>query len=163
MQRDTNDAVNYGYRFDIKSERVAETEPTEKYGSWEKQCFNRPPEILVKTHQYPDIVSELDLESGTEAYVVWAEWSYGDSFGFALTCGHEVFGVFEYKVFAEQLVKFLSERTGDCGMFSPNPVDSEICTCSTGDGQVFNIPVLPWTGYFERLEEVHIEKVVVVG
>lgn len=153
-------ATNYiGYKFKIESIATEVQSQEVQYGTWEEVWHNYASSFATKVDTNPDIASVLDLQSGTVAYVVWAEWTYGDSFGEAIKGSCDVFGIFEYEVFAQELVDHLENRTTNCGMFAPNEEDSDVCKCVTGDGQQFNYRHLPWVGYFERLESVEIQKV----
>ena len=151
----------HGYRFDIDSELIESMVAITEYGSWKEEWINRASPIVTKDQKNPDIASELDLSVGSTAYVVWAEWSYGDSFGEAVRGSAEAFGIFEHEVFAQQFVDYLNSRRQNCGMFTGLAEDSQVCVFESGDGQVFQLKYLPWVGYFDNLEQLHIEHVTV--
>ena len=151
----------YGYRFEIGSELIESMVATTEYGQWKEEWVHRVSSVVTKDHQNPDIASILDIPTGAEAYVVWAEWSYGDSFGEAYRGSAEAFGIFEHEVFAQQFVDYLNSRRQNCGMFTGLEQDSDVCVFNSGDGQIFKLNHLPWIGYFDHLEELHVERVIV--
>lgn len=121
------------------------------YGSWEESYSNSFSK-LKKVSEYPDVVTSLDINVGDGVFVVWAQYSTGDSFGTSY-CGEvETIGVFkEYHCACELAAAIeLSDKN-----------ESSSVKVTTSDGQVFEY-YTPWSGYSENLVSVEIEHTVVL-
>ncbi len=94
----------FGYKVDIGQRCENEIESNEEFGSWERSYSNWF-EKISKTKDVPDVVSDFDIQPGETCYVVWVEYSSGDSFGMAENENVEAVGVFKDKECAIQLEK----------------------------------------------------------
>jgi hypothetical protein len=146
-----------GYKVEINQRCVGHSPAAERYGSWSKSFENTFKRIrLSGDSEIPDVVSTVNLVPGDEVFVVWYEYSSGDSFGRSDKEYYEVAGVFENQNTASELAKAIEE-------FKPDPDIHDWDTkykfvCDTSDGQRFEIGRVPWAGYFERLAGVHVEE-----
>lgn len=151
----------FGYKVDIGQECEKDIEADEEFGSWERSYSNWF-EKISKTKGVPDVVSDFDIQPGETCYVVWVEYSSGNSFGTAENENVEVVGVFKDKECAKQLEKAIEEqnqayRQGDFA-FGESWEDKNKFYCKTSDGQEFQYGFCPWYGYFEVLENVYVEE-----
>ena len=136
----------FGYKVEINSICTESYRSEEEWGSWSSQYSNYF-EDVTKTDTYPDITSSLDIKEGELCFVVWAEWSSGDSFGTAHDGNAEALAIFtDVKSAKEFQEKVLNSEEYSVKFTTP-------------DGQVHNV-CCPWTGYFEELTEIHIEQTV---
>lgn len=154
----------YGYSFPIESFLETFFREPEEFGSWEEQYINTPPNKIRKTEDNPDVVSSIDFKCGSMVYVVWAEWTCGDSFGYSSGGGKEAFGVFNDHETAIELATWLENREDCCFILSSDRdslTDEERAksTFKTSDGQEFFIPFIEWVGYFESLDRMHVDLV----
>lgn len=145
-------APHFGYTVQIKRRCDHQHRSEEEYGSWSSSFTNTIDRLVKKVDEYPDVTSTLDLPPGTNALVVWAEWSSGDSFGNGIRSNAEAFGIFTDMNSAVELRDAL---------YANNMTSEDACTVLTSDGQTFRSTYLPWSGYFERLENVNIDVVTV--
>ncbi len=127
--------TQYGYKVVINSRELNRVDPDEPYGRWSVECENSISRVH-KTLEYPDVASADDIAPGEDAFLVWAEWSSGDSFGSGTRNHAEPFGIFAKY---EDAQKFHDELSGK---------------------KEYDYSV-PWTGYFESLDDLHIDKVMV--
>lgn len=135
---------------------------SKEYGSWSetwdnKFCFVE----VVETVTHNTIKSKLDIKPGEEAIVVWIEWSSGDSFGYADNKYVEPIAVFKDVSSAEQLKEKILEHV-QIYQEEGNFEKAYHLKLTTNDGQTFD-EYCDWIGYFERLEEVHIEHTIMKG
>lgn len=157
----------YGYLVPIKVTLIEKKYSKKEWGPW-KEVYDVELEsnVVKKIDKLPDedsfeVVSELDLPSGSEAWIVWIVWSSGDSFGWAENRHAEVLAIFDHEWYANAFADYV--RNGDYesnnsflgGTGKPFTFQSE-------DGQEFKYDYIPWDGYFESLEAVHVDKVKVV-
>ena len=117
--------------------------------SWSKSCSNALQMVSVEDN-YPDVVSTVAPQD--VAYIVWAEWSTGDSFGHGYCTEAEAFGVFNCHDSAKELAKELRRIAKE---------DIEELDFTTQDGQEFKQGWVAFAGYFEKLENVYVEPVTV--
>ena len=142
----------YGYEVKFERDCVDSRNPREQYSSWYKEYKNTF-QSISRTREAPDVVSSLVLNAGDACFLVWAEYSDGDSFGNSVRSGVEAFGVFRSYMAANELKDFLEK------------VDEEqwyekALELLTSDGQEFSISI-PWADYFSELNEVHVTETTV--
>lgn len=142
----------FGYKVEIEQYCDHHERDEEQYGSWSASYSNSINSVVQKTNDYPDVVSTLDIEPGTKALVVWAVWSTGDSFGRARGSQSEAIGIFTDMASAVQFREALDAHEKQGGTVK----------LTTSDGQEFEFGYMPWFGYFESLDSVHIDVVTVV-
>lgn len=115
---------------------------------YQEEVYANTLEGVTITKEYPDIVTTLAVGAGDTVYVVWAEWSAGDSFGIDIKRYYETFGVFRDMASARQLDQALQQR--------------KLKTVDTDDGQHFRLPVpRPWGGFYDRFENIHIHETTI--
>ncbi len=146
--KNTNNSPVFGYNVEIYSYCTNSESSDEEWGSWSSDHTNifksaKP----VKKTDLVDVNSSLDIKSGETAYIVWVEYSTGDSFGCANRGSIEVVGIFQDQDSAQQFKKYLEKSK-----------DKAELDLTTDDGQSFHCNWAPWAGYFEYLDEVYIEE-----
>lgn len=147
----------FGYSCNIEHELTHQSRGKGKYADWKKEYSNRLKSV-EPTNEYPDVTAPFELNAGDTAYVVWCEWNEGDSFGNAVNGGTEVVGIFKDKDAAVECAKWIDED--DQGYHDNNPACTKPRGFVTSDGQVFKFEgYCPWSGYFERLQKVHVQMV----
>ena len=153
----------FGYKVDIGQRCENVIEPDEEYGSWER-TFSNWFEKISKTKDVPDAVCDFDIQTGQTCYVVWVEYSSGDSFGMAENEGVEVVGVFKDKACAKELEKAIEEHNRKYlrSEFEQGTswFDKNKFYFKTSDGQEFQYGFCPWYGYFESLSNIYVEEAV---
>lgn len=145
-----------GYGVEIRQRCVESYHSPEQYGEWRESYDNTLVGIARKGVECPDVVSDLNIPVGEDAWVVWIEWSSGDSFGWGNNSYTDVIGIFRKQDYdsAESLKRQIENHgEGEKYNFSYK--------FETPDGQKFEGHA-SWVGYFDRLSGVHIEKVTVV-
>lgn len=138
----------FGYKVEINSYCDVNERSDEEWGEWRKE-FSNDFGYIIKTNKYPDIVSSLDIPSGTECFVVWAEWSDGDSFGRSVRGNTEALGIFLDVSVAKEFIDVLYQKHEEY-----EPVEF-----LTSDGQSHKINK-GWDGYFESLDDLNISNTV---
>lgn len=146
------------FKVDIKSYCTNSYREPEEYGDWGEEYDNSLASISLGDFEYPDVLSSLDFSKTAEVYVVWVEYSYGDSFGRADGAGTEVVGVFKDADSAYELEKAIeNDRPDSRGWDDENKYRLHV---QTSDGQVFNFYTGSWHDYFGGLDHVHVDKKV---
>lgn len=147
----------YGYGVEIHQTCIESYRSPEQYGDWRESYDNRCGDVVRRDAQYPDVVSIYDIPAGEDAWVVWAEYSSGDSFGHSTRGYTEVIGIFRKQDYdsAESLQRSIeiANREHD------RRRDSNGYRFETPDGQVFESGFAPWYGYFDSLDSVNIDRV----
>lgn len=133
----------YFYDIRIDSRCVHSEHSSKECGHWSETWDNSFGYIRQSQYEY-GFPSTLKFERGEEVIVVWAVWSSGNSFGNASGSGREVFGLFKDPKSARQLQEKLESITEYRETFI------------TKDKQIHDL-YIPWSGYFESLDCVHIE------
>ena len=152
-----SDVKYYGYGVEVISRCTDSYRSPEQYGEWRESWDNHLKGIARAGVEHPDVVSIHDIARGEDAWVVWVEYSSGDSFGCADRGYTDVIGIFRKADYAaaEELQRGLEVTS----KYDYNRHDYKI---ETSDGQVFESGFASWTGYFDSLDTVHIERVTVV-
>lgn len=167
-----NDALRlkpqFGYNVKIDSYCDYSEREDVEYGDWSESYTNSFDGVVKKTDQYPDVTSIFDIQPGTKVWVAWAEWSSGDSFGRADNGYTEVLGIFLDKYAAEELRTHIINggNQGEADRQNPGKRKKKVKNpegygIRTSDGQWFESGFAPWSGYFERLTDIHIESATV--
>lgn len=148
----------FGYEVDIETDCDRDVR---QYGEskwdyeWSADCSNYFRAIYKDGS---DIASALDIPVGTPCFVVWVEYSTGDSFGHGYRDQHSVIAVFTDKQSAEMLEKEILKNAKDYRTVgSPKAYSFKL---TTPDGQELEVHE-SWNGYFESLDEVHVESTVI--
>ena len=135
---------HHGYRVDIETTLISDD--CESDGCWYAVYQNRFNSV-TKTNGVSDITSTIVINPGEECYVVWAEWSSGDSFGTGDNSSTEALAIFTDKKSADIFVKVL-ENTREYSKKIITP-DKQSHSVQCG-----------WVGYFESLTAIHIESTI---
>ena len=150
----------YGYKVTINKtiiESVKEVMNDEwihsDYSDWSEVCSNKFDKIR-REDEFPDISSPFDIHESEVLHLVWVEYTEGNSFGSSVRGASEAIGLFKSIHPARELAKAIKDHPDDHDDWQPKKF-----YCKTKDGQVFSHSHPSWTGFFEKLEEVHIEKI----
>jgi len=147
----------HSYKVEISSRCTHSHREPEEYGSWKKAFDNSLGSVKrTSKNQYGDVLSKHDLKKGDDAFVVWIEYSTGDSFGRADRGSTMAIGIFTdikaARVLATKIKDFDRDVNTSAG-------DKFKYGFKTPDGQFFECGYAPWLGYFEHLDEVHVDVV----
>ena len=134
----------YGYKININRYCDESHESEEQYGDW-SSSYSNSFDSVKQISKYPDLVSVEKLKIGDSVFVVWCEWSSGDSFGNSYCGNTEGVAIFSKEEDALGLSDAIYKKRKDF---------------KASTGQVFGFIGAPWSGYFEKLEEVHISSAV---
>ena len=139
----------YGYDITISSHCDRSHREEEQFGSWEEIHSNSFKGI--DKSQSPDANCIHDIQVGEVAYVVWVEYSSGDSFGHS-EGNYEIIAVLKDFNEAENLAKAIRAHE-----------DSEEYEFlwTSSDGQQVFYGFAPWSGYFEHISDIHVESAIV--
>lgn len=147
----------FGYRVHIQSYLDYSERSEEPYGSWGKRHSNTF-DSIEKNDKYPDVVSPLDLTQ-KEGYLVWVEWSSGDSFGNNHRGHTEAIAIVKTQQTAEKLAHALKSWEDPSSKYSIYDKRSKQTFKFRTTDQTIELKSIPWHGYFESLDSVFIEKV----
>lgn len=153
------EAKHYGYSIKIESRCTHDEREDKQWGSWSTEYDNSIARNGEKTDEYPDVASIHDIAPGSHALVVWVEWSTGDSFGHGKRTGTEILGLFKDAASAKSLKEQLEKDYMSYTNYSRSKPHEY--NYKTPDGQVFTSKFAPWSGYFESLDSVNMDSVVI--
>lgn len=144
------------YKVELEEHTNSYESAQELYGEWSSSSgwyFRKITKVKDIEKSYADITSELDIDPGEIVNVVWLEYSTGDSFGHAYkgkACAVAIFKADSYEA-TEDFVKHINKQqyNSDSEYMYQNVYEAL-------DGQKIHF-YSEWSGYFETLEEVHIE------
>lgn len=135
-------------KFEVKIDQrvISSYRSPEQFGEWNEEYSNSLDGVYSDA-KYSNVIYKDDFKKGDKVYVVWVEYSYGDSFGWGERNATEPVALLKTKELGEELKKKI-ESTKD--KFSYN--------VELSDGKEYEVHAA-WEGYFERLEEVHVDLV----
>ena len=144
--------VKTGYHVVINSHCDDSEYSEEQYGDWSESWSHYFGSIHLLAHgQYSDVNSDHAFNIDDHVYVVWLEYSSGDSFGWANSKYTQVVGVLKTQEAADEFEAWINHTSGEKG-------DGNIFESS--DGQTIEV-YRSWEGYFENLEAVHIQSTLI--
>lgn len=129
-------------------------DPNERWDADDTDTFNSIEGIKIVTNEkcHYDLDTEFDVKAGREYYLVYAEYTTGDSFGSAS-------GLIDFI----QLYRTLAKAKVCIATLTAKPID-DTCQYSadivTESGKVLTYGK-PWIGYFESLDNLDIAYVMV--
>lgn len=157
-QNNTHNQVGYLCEFD-KRITYYHSEG-EGDSSYQQEVFSNKYIHIQICSKFPNITSIHSFEKGDKAYLVWIEYSTGNSFGSSSRA--EVLPIALFKTRQDAL-----DLKNNNTFWNPKEIyDSKKhqeykgSEFRSSDGQIVNFPSAPWTGYFESLDEIHIEEVI---
>ncbi|NJO58777.1 MAG: hypothetical protein HC836_10645 [Richelia sp. RM2_1_2] len=133
-------------------------QPDDSYG---KRPSTRTEHNILGIYEaeHGDLVTALDLKVGDTAFLLYAVWSTGDSFGHDdgkyLTTIH----LFDSREKAELARKAILDHNRANDINGNNPVSYTVVYLDN-DGKP-QTECASWVGYFESLDDVEIEEVIV--
>jgi hypothetical protein len=125
----------------------------EQYGEWGSTFSNSFESVsLSKDFGGTQETIDFDVKAGDLVFVVWAEWSDGDSFGRSVNGRVDVCGIFLDSHKAVTLQTALRNK---------NTKDEDWHVKYQSESGVEMSYYVPWMGYFARLGKVHIDLAIV--
>ncbi len=143
------------FKLRVSNNRYSTREPVE-YGSWsESNDYTYYSAEIAKEGEYNDVglfPGEVEPSRGEDIFVVIVEYSSGDSFG-SSSGNHEILWAFTDPKKAFSLSDFIEKDYKDNSEydFSRKPKLFEGVPINTNT----------WKGYFERMSQVIVEKLMV--
>lgn len=139
----------FGYKLELDCHCDDSSRSEEAYGPWSESWTNSFQRVKTcEKKDYPDIITTLEIKPGEKCFIVWAEYSTGDSFGHANGGQVSSLAVFKDRDAAVQFQKFFSEL-GDSYQLNYK--------MKTSDDQEHDV-YCGWLGYFDSLDDIHIEE-----
>jgi len=121
-----------------------------EWGSWEDSYYNSFDGVFLEPKEYNKKVPvDFEVNKGDTVFVVWAEWSTGDSFGHSNRGQTEVIHVFKDEKLADEAVRILENYPGD-------NFDDWKVKFQSDSGQEMSY-FRSWLGYFDSLDKIHVE------
>lgn len=146
------------FKVDIERDCYESYHSGEEFGEWRESYNNEFKGITMDDSiEYPDVSSSLKFKTGDTVYVVWVEYSYGDSFGGANCAGTETVAVFKDAESAYVLKRAIETQNTSKGDWD-NRYQLDV---TTPDGQKFKFSTISWHDYFGGLDEVHVEEAII--
>ena len=149
--------AEFGYLVKINNYCTHSEYEPEQFGSWYESYDNTFSHVSPSNGitDYPDVTSILQVKPGDKVFVVWLEYSSGDSFGHADRKYIETPAIFNNHEDAENLKKLIEDKKEDLDWRNEN---ANHVLYNSNDGQKLNF-YASWTGYFDSLDNVYIEEV----
>lgn len=154
-------ATIYKYNAHFNSTQTEYTESSEQWGSWSSSHENSFSDIEKVTTEYADIYSEIDLDK-TKAYLVWAEYSTGNSFGTSTRSQIEIIKLLSSEQDALTLKSYLLKKNEAYKNGRYHTGDFKVADTVFIEGKSQKI-YTPWEGWFETLEDIHVQEVGLLG
>lgn len=109
----------------------------------------------LKNGEFPecDLVVGADVGVGDKVYIVWVEYTTGDSFG-SDSGNIEMIGAFVDVDRANKCAQSCKDF-GEDDSAGYMDLDRYSLKVELDNGQTYSVHV-PWTGYFEHLDQVHV-------
>lgn len=154
MKKKTIKSKIFAYNVNIQRYLDFSHRSEEAYGEWEESYSNSFVDCSKSTTKYAHVYSPVDIEK-TGGYLVWVEYSQGDSFGRGIRSGTEIIALFQKKESAKKLHDLILKWNNEPRDNDGNYKYSQKVLIEKQEITVF----CPWSGYFESLDTVHIQKV----
>ena len=142
----------YGYKVIIDQHCDDSYQSPEQWGEWHSSHTNTFSSISKDNSEYPDVVSTEDIKDGQNCFVIWAEWSSGDSFGHGDRSNVEALAVFSQSKDAFDMKNALKK-----------PMDGYSYDFTASTGQNFHSDFAGWSGYFESLDDIHVSPTIMMN
>jgi len=126
----------------------------EAYGDWRSDYSNDLESVTISEDGYGEPI-DFEVENGEEVFVVWAEYSTGDSFGRS-SGSFDVVTVYKSEDKANKAAKILTSPVSD----GKDYYESWTVELTTEGGSLLKYN-RPWMGYFEHLEGVNVTPAII--
>jgi hypothetical protein len=144
----------HAYIVDITQHCTFSEHSSERFGDWSEHWENYFGNIRrATTNQFGAVFSPIDFKQGDDVFVLWLEWDSGDSFGWATNQYVDTVAIFDNEKDAYALENLIRKDAKEGFKGTPLKYNSH-------DGQELSIYTSSWTGYFDRLSNVHVEHTV---
>lgn len=123
---------------------------SEPYGDWYEETNNdiQGLEIVKGKNRYNDVVADFEVKDGDELFLVYAEYSSGDSFGHS-TGNLEFIAVYKTE-----------QKAWDAYNVIDNGGSTDLVFILES-GLEYKLGYAPWDGYFENLQHFNVVKLKV--
>lgn len=136
--------------YDSHTDNLGGYDPEDEWSRDSTRSTYYPTHVTISPSQYGDCPIS-DCEVGDKVYLVWADYQTGDTFG--SDSAVEFLAAFKHKGYAHRCVDQANlSKKGNSYNWSIN------VKLDGGEQYTVNIP---WLGYFEHLEEVHVTELEV--
>lgn len=136
----------------IQDDAIAEVTREATEDQWDYDDTHTSHSVRGISFTLKDYEDSLDLDYepivGKDYYLLWATYSTGDSFHTETGCIVFI-DLFKNKEDANECVKTLKQNSTGEYVYST--------TLKSGNGKPWTFSI-PWNGFFESLEEIHVEK-----
>ena len=137
----------FGYKVKITKDRYFYESAKEQYGEWSASSGHSIDNYITREEEHPDVTAPFELLPGDKAYVVWVQWSSGDSFGYESGADAEAVAIFkDLQVAVKLITKIQNDAKSNTLKF-------------IGENQTIDIKWCPWSGYFEHVDFVQYKEV----
>lgn len=124
----------------------------EEYGAWESHSNNSIAGIsLVKDKDYWDVIADFDVKRGDIVYLVFVEYSTGDSFGHS-SGNISYVAVFKTEDKAWAVYNTIKNQDWD---------EKHDLTYVSESGKEMTDGWACWSGYFESIENIEVKELIV--
>jgi hypothetical protein len=154
--------LEHPYYCSFKRQQVFSQEDGEGSGSYIISSYENSLESVTKVAQGPNITSIHNFLKSAKAYLVWIEYSTGDSFGSHTRSEVLPIALLKYKKDAKTLAGLTSFWNPQDEYDSTKHQEYKGSFFKSSDGQEVNLTHAPWTGYFEMLEAIQISEVKII-
>lgn len=147
----------YGYKVFIDQYCTHSEHSGEQFGSWE-ESFSNSFDHIEAGSKYPDVTSPHEFKDGEVGYLVWVEYSTGDSFGRSDRGRVESVALFKNVEDAMALKAAMDKHKWNIYWGTKEEVKDFSFTASDGQVIEYKNNYAPWTGYFESLNDVNVSQ-----
>lgn len=125
-----------------------------EYGSWEETWTNSLEGVHIEDNVLCEKVPvDFEVVKGDIVYVVWCEYSSGDSFGSGTRNRTEVIHIFKDKDLAWDAYRILEGPDGE-------GYDNWTVKFKSDSGKEMSYH-RPWLGYFDSLDSIYVEEAII--
>lgn len=123
------------------------------YAKWSESYSNSFEYVSLEKDEFgvDKVPVDFEVSEGDIVYIVWAEWSSGDSFGRSDSGQSEVVHIFKDADLAFECLEILKKNQS-----KHDPYLGREVSFKTDSGKEINY-YRPWFGYFESLSGIHLE------
>lgn len=137
-------SIDFDYDTYVTETSVPDTDdPWDRASTSTDYTFNNA--FRAKKDGYADLFVGEAPVLGKQYYAVVAIYSTGDSFGHDQGASLEWLGLYNTSEEAYNVVKIVDNRTHNEALKYPD-----------GEGNIIEMPYVPWDGYFEDLDSVQV-------
>src|SRR5688572_22343793 len=99
----------FGYEVFIDQHCNTSYHSGELYGDWSESYSNYFRSVNLKSTNHPDVISDTEFKAGDKIWLVWVEYSTGDSFGHGYRSRVDSVAVFDNPYDAVELKNWIED------------------------------------------------------